>query len=91
MTVAPGGGRAADVGWEAAGVRPKAQPIPPAPPVGDKGYAVGWLVKHPNYGVGRVVEVSGNGLLRKVKIRFQTAGERSFVADKVQLEVLRKG
>jgi DNA helicase-2/ATP-dependent DNA helicase PcrA len=86
-----GGGRAADVGWEAAGVRPKAQPIPPAPPVGDKGYAVGWLVKHPNYGVGRVVEVSGNGLLRKVKIRFQTAGERSFVADKVQLEVLRKG
>jgi DNA helicase-2/ATP-dependent DNA helicase PcrA len=34
--------------------------------------------------------VSGHGAMRKVKIRFTTAGERSFIADKVKLEVVRK-
>jgi DNA helicase-2/ATP-dependent DNA helicase PcrA len=49
------------------------------------------LVRHPNYGTGRIIEVSGYGALRKVKIRFSSAGERSFIADKVTLEVVRKG
>jgi DNA helicase-2/ATP-dependent DNA helicase PcrA len=35
--------------------------------------------------------VSGYGALRKVKVRFATAGERSFIADKAALEVVRKG
>jgi hypothetical protein len=37
------------------------------------------------------VEVSGNGFLRRVKIRFATAGERSFIADKVTLEIVSRG
>jgi DNA helicase-2/ATP-dependent DNA helicase PcrA len=49
------------------------------------------LVRHGAYGQGRVVEVSGHGALRKVKIRFGAAGERTFIADKVTLEILRKG
>jgi DNA helicase-2/ATP-dependent DNA helicase PcrA len=48
------------------------------------------IVRHATYGQGRIVEVSGNGVLRKVKIRFTTAGERSFIADKVKLEIVRK-
>ena len=48
------------------------------------------LVRHANYGTGRIVEVSGQGVLRRVKIRFATAGERTFIADKVNLEIIRK-
>jgi len=51
----------------------------------------GSLVKHPNYGFGKVVEISGQGVLRRVKIQFKTAGVRSFILDKVQLEVLPPG
>jgi DNA helicase-2/ATP-dependent DNA helicase PcrA len=40
--------------------------------------------------VGRVTDVSGFGALRRVKIRFNTAGEKTFVADKVKLEVVRR-
>ena len=40
--------------------------------------------------LGQVIEVSGNGRLTMVKVRFRTAGVLSFVADKVQLEVLRQ-
>jgi DNA helicase-2/ATP-dependent DNA helicase PcrA len=47
------------------------------------------LVQHATYGAGRIVEVSGYGSLKKVKIRFQTAGERSFIADKVRLEIVK--
>ena len=64
----------------------------PAPENGNgAAYAEGMLVRHPNYGTGRIIEVSGYGALRKVKIRFSAAGERSFIADKVTFEVVRKG
>lgn len=51
----------------------------------------GQTVKHPTYGLGQVMELSGLGALRKVKIRFQTAGIRSFILDKAQLELVGKG
>ena len=67
-------------------------PIPPAEGGSSGGkYAEGMLVRHGTYGQGRVTEVSGQGALRKVKIRFASAGERTFIADKVTLEILRKG
>jgi DNA helicase-2/ATP-dependent DNA helicase PcrA len=83
-----GGGPAARQGWEDAGVE-----IPlPIPPKSrdDEPYAVGTLVRHANYGVGKVVALSGFGAMRTVKIRFQTAGEHSFRTSHVKLEVLRK-
>jgi DNA helicase-2/ATP-dependent DNA helicase PcrA len=88
-----GGGAAAEQGWTDAGVRSIPPPIPPkAHEGGDpRGYAVGMLVRHATYGTGRITELSGYGAMRKVKIRFQTAGERSFIADKVTLEIIRKG
>jgi DNA helicase-2/ATP-dependent DNA helicase PcrA len=86
-----GGSPAAAQGWTDAGVRPLPPPVAPRRPEGAAdGYAEGMLVRHPTYGAGRIVEVSGHGALRKVKIRFQTAGERSFIADKVMLEVVRR-
>jgi DNA helicase-2/ATP-dependent DNA helicase PcrA len=86
------GGAAAEQGWNEAGVRPRPAPVAPqAASAGDsKGLAEGTLVRHGQYGLGRIVEVSGYGSMRKVKIRFQTAGERSFIADKVTLEIVRK-
>jgi len=100
------GGPAAQQGWTDAGVRPLPPPVAPhtptpLPKLGERGggegraedgrYREGMLVRHASYGVGRIVEVSGHGTMRKLKIRFQTAGERSFVADKVTLEVVRPG
>jgi DNA helicase II / ATP-dependent DNA helicase PcrA len=89
-----GGGEAAQQGWSDAGVRSRPAPIPPRAPsaegAGGK-YIEGMLVRHGTYGQGRIIEVGGQGVLRKVKIRFATAGERTFIADKVTLEILRKG
>jgi DNA helicase-2/ATP-dependent DNA helicase PcrA len=85
-----GGGAAAEQGWNDAGMRPKT--IPPRAPEGGEGqgFVSGMLVWHANYGMGRIVEVSGHGILRRIKVRFSTAGERTFIADKVKLEIVRK-
>jgi DNA helicase-2/ATP-dependent DNA helicase PcrA len=89
-----GGGAAAEPGWTDAGVRSIPAPIPPAKVEtgtgGAQGWAEGMLVRHESYGMGRIVEVSGYGALRKLKVRFPTAGERSFIADKAKLEIVRK-
>jgi DNA helicase-2/ATP-dependent DNA helicase PcrA len=84
------GGAAAEQGWKDAGVRPK--PIPPRAPENSEGqgFGVGMLVWHANYGMGRIVDISGHGSLRRIKVRFATAGERTFIADKVKLEIVRK-
>ena len=47
----------------------------------------GSMVKHVTYGTGKVIEVSGTGILRRVKIHFKMAGVRAFILEKVKLEV----
>jgi DNA helicase-2/ATP-dependent DNA helicase PcrA len=54
------------------------------------GYEVDVLVHHDVYGVGRITDVSGQGVLRKLKIRFAT-GERKFLAAKAKLAIVQKG
>ena len=54
-------------------------------------YAEGMLVSHNSYGIGKVTSISGNGALRKIKIRFAKEGERTFLADKVTLSIVQKG
>jgi DNA helicase-2/ATP-dependent DNA helicase PcrA len=76
-------------GWRSNQLKaPVVAPISPMP-VKDGNYSEGLVVKHPAYGKGIITEVSGYGAMRRLKIRFQTAGERSFIADKVQLEIVR--
>jgi DNA helicase-2/ATP-dependent DNA helicase PcrA len=48
------------------------------------------LVRHERYGLGRVIEAGGRGALRKVRIRFQKAGERTFLVNNVDLEVVQE-
>jgi DNA helicase-2/ATP-dependent DNA helicase PcrA len=89
-----GGGEAARSGWTDAGVRRLPQPVAPKRREGSEetgGFAEGMLVKHATYGTGRVTELSGYGAMRRIKVRFNTAGERTFVLNKVTLEVLRNG
>jgi hypothetical protein len=51
----------------------------------------GMFVAHGEYGVGQIVEASGNGALRKVRIRFQTAGLKVFLASKAKLTIVHPG
>jgi DNA helicase-2/ATP-dependent DNA helicase PcrA len=71
-------------GWAEAGI-----PLRPAADRENQ-FSEGMLVEHEAYGKGRIVEVHGTGALRTVKIRFQTAGERSFRVDKAKLRVVRQ-
>jgi DNA helicase-2/ATP-dependent DNA helicase PcrA len=52
------------------------------------GYAVGALVMHDAYGVGKITDISGQGALRKLKVRFSN-GERTFIADKAKLALVQ--
>jgi DNA helicase-2/ATP-dependent DNA helicase PcrA len=72
-----GGGGAAAQGWADAGVTPNKD-----------GYALGMQVRHEQYGLGRVSDLSGAGVLRKIKIRFPTHGEKTFIVEKVKLEIV---
>ncbi len=57
---------------------------------GDVNYVTGQVVQHEAYGIGQIIDVSGLGAMRRIKIRFAAAGEKTFVAEKVKLKVLQK-
>jgi DNA helicase-2/ATP-dependent DNA helicase PcrA len=85
------GGEAAEAGWADAGITPRKKNESSRTAEGDAaGYAAGMLVRHEKYGVGRVTDVSGYGALRKIKIRFSSAGEKTFILDKVKLTVVHR-
>jgi DNA helicase-2/ATP-dependent DNA helicase PcrA len=48
------------------------------------------LVRHDAYGQGRVTQVTGYGVMRKIKVRFSGHGEKTFVADKAKLAIIGK-
>jgi DNA helicase-2/ATP-dependent DNA helicase PcrA len=48
----------------------------------------GTLVMHDKYGAGQVTHVSGYGALRKVKVRFAAAGERTFMAERAKFAIV---
>ncbi len=90
-----GGSKAAEPGWADAGIRVRQMvETAPAAEVGSDGraksFTEGMLVRHDVYGPGRVTEVSGFGALRKVKVRFSGAGERTFLVDKAKLSIIKK-
>ncbi len=77
-----GGSSVAAAGWNDAGYAPR-QPSPD-----ENGYAVGGVVEHGMYGRGQILDLSGHGVLRRVKIRFAKHGEKTFVVEKVKLTVI---
>ncbi|MCZ2344076.1 MAG: UvrD-helicase domain-containing protein [Bacteroidales bacterium] len=65
-------------------------PLSAASTGSDTEYAVGQVVQHAQYGIGQILDVSGYGALRKVKIRFASAGEKTFVAAKAKLTIVKR-
>jgi DNA helicase-2/ATP-dependent DNA helicase PcrA len=51
-------------------------------------YAEGMVVRHEEYGSGRVTEVSGFGALRRIRVRFSRHGEKTFVAAMARLAIV---
>lgn len=77
------GSEAAVEAWADAGVSASAESKAAK---GD--YVAGMMVRHERHGVGRIIDVTGQGVLRRVRIRFQKAGERTLLVHKVKLEIL---
>src|SRR4051794_18428560 len=77
--------------------RPMGQPRPrKAPAVVEPESAgidvkIGALVRHRVYGMGKVLELNGQGIGRRVKIRFATEGDRTFVLNRAPLELVGQG
>jgi DNA helicase-2/ATP-dependent DNA helicase PcrA len=74
---------AAEPGWIDAGVASTTDS-------GDDHYVEGMLVRHDIYGQGRVTQMSGYGPMRKVKVRFSSVGEKTFVVNKAKLAIVRQ-
>jgi DNA helicase-2/ATP-dependent DNA helicase PcrA len=81
-----GGGLAAESGWVDAGVRrqPKSVMVEDRP-----NYVEGMWVRHDAYGQGCVMEVHGYGSAQRIRIRFSRHGEKTFIAEKAKLTVVR--
>jgi DNA helicase-2/ATP-dependent DNA helicase PcrA len=77
-----GGPESAKQGWADAGYRPHKQSAPD-----DRGFFVGAIVEHHDYGNGKILELSGLGRFRRVKVRFRN-GEQIFVGEHVKLSVI---
>jgi DNA helicase II / ATP-dependent DNA helicase PcrA len=87
------GGAAAAPGWAEAGITPRKEDSPQRHKEhkGEgKEYEEGMVVQHDTYGKGKVTEVGGYGALRKVKVRFAAAGERTFLVEKAKLTIVGK-
>jgi DNA helicase-2/ATP-dependent DNA helicase PcrA len=81
------GSAAANPGWIEAGIAP-AKTGSGKKAEGDN-YAVDMIVEHPTYGRGKITAVSGVGALRKAKIRFGAAGERTFLLAQAKLTIIK--
>jgi DNA helicase-2/ATP-dependent DNA helicase PcrA len=89
------GSKAAEQGWAEAGISPRPDQPPSrardrAAPVVAPGFAEGMVVHHEQYGTGRVTLVIGQGTQSKIKVLFRRAGERTFLADKAKLAVIKR-
>lgn len=58
------------------------------PRVDSNGLSVGAIVDHASYGRGKILDLSGQGALRRARIRFARHGERVFVIEKAKLTVV---
>jgi DNA helicase II / ATP-dependent DNA helicase PcrA len=73
------------------GLPRKMEPFKPSIGAGDSSeFMVGAVVQHDEYGIGQITDLSGFGALRRVKVRFPAAGEKTFVADKVKMKVVKR-
>src|SRR5262245_31494817 len=77
------GGPAARQGWDDTGYSTRIR----KPPVDEKGYFVGAIVEHDDYGMGKIKELSGFGANRMVRIIFVN-GVKTFNLNHVKLTLI---
>lgn len=53
---------------------------------GSENWPTGCLVRHPQFGLGKVISVSGAGVNSRVKVRFDRAGVKTLVLEYARLE-----
>ena len=64
---------------------------PVAPRVSADVFHQGMIVKHPEYGLGKIVALGGSDARRTATVHFATAGERKFVLQQSVLRPVRSG
>jgi DNA helicase-2/ATP-dependent DNA helicase PcrA len=63
---------------------------PAAPPVSPDDFAHGMIVRHPQYGLGKIVALSGAGPRRVATVAFaSSAGQKKFVLSQSQIRPVR--
>jgi DNA helicase-2/ATP-dependent DNA helicase PcrA len=50
-----------------------------APPISPDAFATGMVVQHPEYGLGKIIDLDGHGPKRTATVQFATAGTKKFV------------
>ncbi|HEV3146771.1 MAG TPA: UvrD-helicase domain-containing protein [Gemmataceae bacterium] len=78
-----GGGEAARAGWDETGMPAPRKTVPD-----EQGYFEGAIVEHAEHGRGMIVELSGYGANRMVRVRFEKDGLRAFRASHSKLIVI---
>ncbi len=69
--------------------QPSANSSSPRKPAEVNDFKAQMVVRHPQYGLGKIVAVSGNGRLRRATVRFASeAGEKRFVIANSPLELV---
>ncbi|MBX6315196.1 MAG: DNA helicase UvrD, partial [Isosphaeraceae bacterium] len=61
------------------------------PPIDLSAFRPGVMVRHPQYGLGRIVAIDGAGPNRKGRVAFTVGGEKTFILAKSPLRVLNGG
>jgi DNA helicase-2/ATP-dependent DNA helicase PcrA len=62
------------------------------PPVSPDDFHHGMLVRHPEYGLGKIIALSGNGVKRTATVAFaQGAGEKKFILVHSKLRPVKNG
>jgi DNA helicase-2/ATP-dependent DNA helicase PcrA len=89
------GTKAAEQGWIDAGISPlpvkeSSRARDKAPAADVPSFTEGMIVHHDQYGTGHVTRVVGHGAQRKIKVQFRKAGERTFLADKAKLAIVKQ-
>ena len=85
------GSTASTAGYGSRPGLPPMKPIKPTIPDGvENDYETGQVVQHEEYGIGQILDVNGFGALRKLKVRFAAAGDKTFIVDKVKLKIVKR-
>jgi DNA helicase-2/ATP-dependent DNA helicase PcrA len=77
-----GGHQAARQSWDDTGLNAARKTV-----ADERGFFVGAVVEHDEYGQGKIVEMNGNGAFRRVRVRFRI-GLKLFAGERIKLTII---